>query len=153
MRTILKHRKALSPVVAAIILIAVTVAVSIAVAAWMGALTISFMGSTEELKIIDVYYDNMANTTSIEVRNVGTGAVTISDIRIDGTTYKNFKAGGELIDDDMLPYELPDDLDKGDSRTFIIAFNSWAFKSGVSYEFTILTSRGNPFPYPKTCPS
>jgi flagellin-like protein len=42
---ILKNRKALSPVVASIILIAVTVAVSIAVAAWMGALTIGFMGT------------------------------------------------------------------------------------------------------------
>ncbi|MGQ9565095.1 MAG: archaellin/type IV pilin N-terminal domain-containing protein, partial [Candidatus Bathyarchaeales archaeon] len=37
MRKLFKSRKALSPVVAAIILIAVTVAVSIAVAAWMGA--------------------------------------------------------------------------------------------------------------------
>lgn len=143
MRTILKHRKALSPVVAAIILIAVTVAVSIAVAAWMGALTISFMGSTEELKIIDVYYDNMENKTKIEVRNIGTGAVTISDIRIDGTSYET-----------LVSPELPEDLDKGDSRIFTISFgNNWAFKSGVSYEFTILTSRGNPFPYPKTCPS
>jgi flagellin-like protein len=39
---LLKSRRALSPVVASIILIAVTVAVGIAVAAWMGALTISF---------------------------------------------------------------------------------------------------------------
>jgi len=35
MKKLLKSKKALSPVVAAIILIAVTVAVSIAVAAWM----------------------------------------------------------------------------------------------------------------------
>ncbi|MGQ9552422.1 MAG: archaellin/type IV pilin N-terminal domain-containing protein, partial [Candidatus Bathycorpusculaceae bacterium] len=34
---IVRSKKALSPVVASIILIAVTVAVSIAVAAWMGA--------------------------------------------------------------------------------------------------------------------
>jgi flagellin-like protein len=46
MRKLLRSKKALSPVVAAIILIAVTVAVSIAVAAWMGALTFTFMGST-----------------------------------------------------------------------------------------------------------
>ena len=41
-----RSKKALSPVVASIILIAVTVAVSIAVAAWMGALTVGFMGSS-----------------------------------------------------------------------------------------------------------
>jgi len=43
MMKFLKSRKALSPVVAAIILIAVTVAVSISVAAWMGALAFTFM--------------------------------------------------------------------------------------------------------------
>jgi flagellin-like protein len=49
MKKLWKNVKALSPVVAAIILIAVTVAVSIAVAAWMGALTFTFT-KTEELK-------------------------------------------------------------------------------------------------------
>ena len=39
------QKKALSPVVASIILIAVTVGVSIGVAWWMGALTFSFTGS------------------------------------------------------------------------------------------------------------
>ena len=42
-----RSRKALSPVVASIILIAVTVAVSIAVAAWMGALTFNFMATEQ----------------------------------------------------------------------------------------------------------
>jgi flagellin-like protein len=37
-----KNAKALSPVIATIILIAVTVAVSVVVAAWMGALTTIF---------------------------------------------------------------------------------------------------------------
>ena len=50
MKKLWRSRKALSPVIAAIILIAVTVAVSIAVAAWMGALTFSFMGY-EDLEI------------------------------------------------------------------------------------------------------
>ena len=53
MRKLLKSKKALSPVVAAIILIAVTVAVSIAVAAWMGSMTFTFM-ETEEIKITSV---------------------------------------------------------------------------------------------------
>ena len=55
MRKLLKSKKALSPVVAAIILIAVTVAVSIAVAAWMGSMTFTFM-ETEEIKITSVTF-------------------------------------------------------------------------------------------------
>ena len=145
----LRSRKALSPVVAAIILIAVTVAVSIAVAAWMGALSISFMGGTEELNIIGVYYDKEANTTSIEVANVGTGTITISDIRIDGTKYSDDPWGGTCAPG------LTYDLDKGDSETFVISFgDNWPFDSGVKYEFTVLTAKGNSFgPYPKTAPS
>jgi flagellin-like protein len=49
----LRGKRALSPVVAAIILIAVVVAVGIATAAWMGALTFTFI--TEEMEIrVDV---------------------------------------------------------------------------------------------------
>ena len=50
MRKLQHNAKALSPVVASIILIAVTVAVSIAVAAWMGGLSSSFM-QTEQVSI------------------------------------------------------------------------------------------------------
>jgi flagellin-like protein len=42
-----KNAKALSPVVASIILIAVTVAVSVVVAAWMGGMSIGLMGNAE----------------------------------------------------------------------------------------------------------
>ncbi len=53
MKRLLKNKKALSPVVAAIILIAVTVAVSIAVAAWMGNMTFQFMDN-RRMKITNV---------------------------------------------------------------------------------------------------
>jgi len=46
----LKNKKALSPVVAAIILIAVVVAVSIAAATWMGSISFSFM-KVDELTV------------------------------------------------------------------------------------------------------
>ena len=49
LRTIKKNAKALSPVVASIILIAVTVAVSVVVAAWMGGMTLGFMGNAEQV--------------------------------------------------------------------------------------------------------
>lgn len=147
---LLKCRKGLSPVVAAIILIAVTVAVSIAVAAWMGSLTVGFM-ETEELDIIGVTYDEDAKKVSIEVANVGTNTIAITSIRIDDVTYKNFNStgNGELVTD-TLPY----DLDKGHINTFEITFTNWPFNSGVKYGFTVLTARGNPFgPFTKTAPS
>jgi flagellin-like protein len=85
MRKLLKSRKALSPVVAAIILIAVTVAVSIAVAAWMGSLTIGFM-ETSELTITELTFDDSAETIVCSITNSGTSSVTIDYVKVNGAT-------------------------------------------------------------------
>ena len=86
MRKLLKNKKALSPVVAAIILIAVTVAVSIAVAAWMGSLTIGFMETTE-LTITDMAFSaGSTGTITCSVTNSGTSSATISAIRVNGAS-------------------------------------------------------------------
>ena len=83
---ILRSRKGLSPVVASIILIAVTVAVSIAVAAWMGALTFSFMGSSS-LTITNVAFSGAsgagANNIILTVKNTGTKQVTLGQIKVN----------------------------------------------------------------------
>jgi len=81
---ILKSKKALSPVVASIILIAVTVAVSIAVAAWMGALTIGFMGSSS-LTITNVDFETTPapNYINVTVKNTGTKQVTVETAKVN----------------------------------------------------------------------
>ena len=54
-----KNAKALSPVVASIILIAVTVAVSVVVAAWMGGMTIGLMGNAEQVSITNIAFTRL----------------------------------------------------------------------------------------------
>ena len=85
MKNFRRSKKALSPVVASIILIAVTVAVSIAVAAWMGALTIGFT-ATEQLQITSVNITSGASGNAvISVSNTGTSAFTVTQVWV-GTT-------------------------------------------------------------------
>ena len=79
---ILKSKKALSPVIAAIILIAVTVAVSIAVAAWMGALTIGFMG-TSSITITNVQFITGHQYIDVALKNTGTNTVTITSAKVN----------------------------------------------------------------------
>lgn len=90
LRKIRKNTKALSPVVASIILIAVTVAVSIAVAAWMGALTVGFM-ETNTVTITNVAFTADAtpvnSVVTISVQNTGTSPVTISTGKVNGDIY------------------------------------------------------------------
>ena len=123
-----RSKKALSPVVASIILIAVTVAVSIAVAAWMGALTVGFM-KTEELKITSVQFTG--TNVIISVRNQGTDGVTISEVSINGQTY-------------TATYDPSQTLSANGHATITVTYN-WAL--GNSYQVKLSTAKGNSFMY------
>jgi flagellin-like protein len=84
MKNFRRSRKALSPVVASIILIAVTVAVSIAVAAWMGALTVGFMGSNSvTVTNVDFTSNSGGHIMNVAVKNTGTKAVTIAIVKVN----------------------------------------------------------------------
>jgi flagellin-like protein len=128
---ILKSKKALSPVVASIILIAVTVAVSIAVAAWMGALTFSFMGGSEQVRISYVRWDDPSTHTTIyiTVDNEGTAVVTLKRVYVN-----NVLQGTHNCTDVS--------LDPGESKDFYIT-KSWA--AGQTYEITVETAKNNKF--------
>jgi len=134
----LKSRKALSPVVAAIILIAVTVAVSIAVAAWMGALTFTFM-KTEELKVISMTFDDSAETIALLVRNTGTSKVTITAVSVNG------------ISEDSA--DLPLTIDPADETTLTVDCSTVDVKPGYKYRVEMLTGTGNKFYGEDTAPS
>jgi len=127
MRKLFKCRKALSPVVAAIILIAVTVAVSIAVAAWMGALTFTFM-KTEELKITNMQYLGTSPNQyiNVTVTNPGTSKVTVSTVRVN---------------DVAITATITGSLDWAAGNTHDIRFN-YAWISGNKYKVTLLSATG-----------
>jgi flagellin-like protein len=124
MRKLLKSKKALSPVVAAIILIAVTVAVSIAVAAWMGSLTIGFM-ETSEVTINDMeFVSGTPNTITLDLTNTGTSAVTISMVKVNG---------------DSVTFTGTATLDPSDETTLTI---SEAWVAGNKYSVSMFTTDG-----------
>jgi len=135
MRT--KSRKALSPVVASIILIAVTVAVSIAVAAWMGALSFGFM-ATEELKITNMQfgtYTNGTQTMLVTMLNSGTNPVTITEVHINN--------GVNLLQAQFTV--------NANSNGNANVTQSWT--AGSSYEVEARSSKGNQFTYRASAPT
>jgi len=137
MRKLFKSRKALSPVVAAIILIAVTVAVSIAVAAWMGALTFTFM-KTEEIKVISMSFDVDADTIDVLVRNVGTSKVTITAVSVNGVS--GTFTGTATID-------------PADEQTLTVDSGTLDLKAGYKYRVEFVTGSGYKFYGEDTAPS
>jgi len=136
---IFRSRKALSPVVASIILIAVTVAVSIAVAAWMGALTFNFM-ATEQLKITNMQFDSSTVRLHIYVtaNNTGTSPVTINEAWINGVKYAAVDNG--------TTYALPLTLNANSGKILDISYpGTWTI--GYNYEVKLTSSKGNQFTY------
>jgi flagellin-like protein len=106
-RKIRKNAKALSPVVASIILIAVTVAVSVAVAAWMGGMTVGFMG-TSSVTVTNVDFDADAETITLDLKNTGTKSVAIAQLRVNN---------GDIVSTDVtLPYSIA----PGDPDTIVV---------------------------------
>ena len=141
-----KNVKALSPVVASIILIAVTVAVSIAVAAWMGGLSIGFM-QTEQMQITNVQFTNTTLTNqviTINVTNTGTNTITISSVTITPTPTSTltiayptgFGTTGSTIKANTVG-----------SITVTGTESTGLYQSGGSYKVTLLTSKGASFSY------
>jgi len=142
---LLKSKKALSPVVAAIILIAVTVAVSIAVAAWMGSMTFQFM-ETEECRINSASFNlvpTTADTIALTIMNTGTTDVIFSSATITGGgTTTNVATAG-------IAYTSGTSLAGGETEVITLT-TAADFVSGTPYSISILTSKGNAFTYTAT---
>jgi len=136
MKKLFRSKKALSPVVAAIILIAVTVAVSIAVAAWMGALTFTFM-ATEQVKITNVVFGGSGGSKyiNITVQNTGTSPVTINELWINGAKQTSFSST----------------TISANTQTVINLSFTWT--AGSKYEIKLVSSKGNQFYYTATAPT
>ena len=130
---ILECKKALSPVVASIILIAVTVAVSIAVAAWMGALTFTFMG-TEQIQMTDLDFSS-STIIKVTVKNTGTSPVTMNEAWVNSVKQTGVSS-------------------------FTVSANSvyylnitYTWTPGDNYEVKLVSSKGNAFYRAEVAPS
>ena len=123
-----KSAKALSPVVASIILIAVTVAVSIAVAAWMGGMSVGFM-QTEQLSITNVAWSG-ADVVTVSVRNSGTTDVVLNSATVNGIT---------------APITGSPVTVAKNTAADVVLTSAWV--SGNSYQIKLVSAKGTNFLY------
>jgi flagellin-like protein len=126
-----KNAKALSPVVASIILIAVTVAVSVVVAAWMGGMTIGLMGSAEQISITNVAFPD-AGTIQVLVQNAGGTQGTINSAFINGAvTTISTPIGVAKSNQTVLTF-----------TTTGLTNTTLALNPGTSYTVKLITAKG-----------
>ena len=130
-----RSRKALSPVVASIILIAVTVAVSIAVAAWMGALSFNFM-NTEQGQVTNLAF--AADSITATFKNTGTSPITLTEVWVNGVKIT-------AATDPALSQSVGDNSELQISIPYTVV-------AGAQYEVRLVSSKGNSFPRSSTAP-
>jgi flagellin-like protein len=127
-----KSRKALSPVVASIILIAVAVALSFAVCAWTGALTFGFT-STEQVRISGMTFDVPSNIITVNVKNPGTSVVTFNEAWVNNAK--------QNITNPVFPEAI-----KANSE-MVLNITLSSLKEGYNYQVALVSSKGNKFLY------
>jgi archaeal type IV pilus assembly protein PilA len=136
-RKIRKNSKALSPVVASIILIAVTVAVSVVVAAWMGGMTIGLMGNAEQVSVSNAVFTSNTVAT-LTVRNTGGATVTLDSATVDGASA-------------VLAGPTNNAIAKGGAEDFTVTLSGTAtFAPGAQYEIRLITAKGTTVVYSAT---
>lgn len=128
----LRNKKAVSNTIAALLLIAISIIITIAVMAWAGMLTFSYM-EVEEILISDVrFVSGDIPTIQITLHNIGDAIVVVQRIYInDYVTTEDIRVRSKSFQDVEIPY-------------------NWA--SGTRYEIQAETSSGNKVIYKVTAP-
>lgn len=132
MRLRTNNPRALSPVVASIILIAVAVALSLAVGAWTGALTFGYT-STEQIRITGMTFDVPNNVITVSIANLGTSFVTINEAWVNSAKQINTNPS------------LPEAFSANSKVMFNITTSGLEW--GHAYQVSLVSSRGNKFLY------
>jgi flagellin-like protein len=97
-KSINKDKRALSPVIATVILISVTIVVAVSVAYWMGAIASGYT-SFEQIELPSTYAQVVNATTwkiTIDLRNTGSAAATLDSVFLNAVPLKDYSSGWAL---------------------------------------------------------
>jgi len=141
MRTILKSKKGISPILATLLLIVIAVAAVIVTYAWVMTFTGSTTGQAGAvLTVENVRFYNSGGTDRVEIviRNSGTNDATVAEV-YRGTS------SSDLQQQSSVTYD-PSSRLVSEGSSIKITFNyNWA--SGTRYYFKVVTEEGLSFPF------
>jgi FlaG/FlaF family flagellin (archaellin) len=152
--------KAISPVIATVIIVAVAIAISIAVALWLTGIVGGFT-TVENLQITYAYakqtvynitIDNTQKNISgwsiqLRVENKGTGTATIDEVFINGVPI------GQIQNTSITPpIGNGISINPGEYKEITINLPSGTFSSGQQVEIKLHTASGKEYPKMVTLP-
>ncbi|MEM2111603.1 MAG: archaellin/type IV pilin N-terminal domain-containing protein [Candidatus Bathyarchaeia archaeon] len=154
-----RDKRALSPVIATVILISVTIVVAVSVAYWMGAIAGGYT-SFEQIELPSVYAKWQSSTSNwnitIELKNSGSADATVDNIYVNGIPLKDYDSGIVVLQYDTTTLDDPTELasinlkvSKGASETVYLTLDESeddGFTSGTRIEIKIHTAAGKDYP-------
>ena len=129
-----KAKKAITPVVASIILLAVVIAVSLATMAWLSGLSTSFM-QVEELHATNHKWGPNCAYIDVTLNNIGTQKVKLSSVTVNSQPATVIYIAGS------------NQINSGESTVLRVANT---FSPGTTYQLAFQTAKGNKFLYNAT---
>lgn len=154
--------KAISPVIATVIIVAVTIAIAVAVALWLTGMVSPFT-TVENLQIVSAIAgkDNNVFTVNVTIKNTGTSTATIDGVFING---KYFQLDYTDTNSNPLVQKLSNDIFQAASATeslesgkditlrINLAVTGMTFSSGQMVEIKFHTASGKEYPKTVTLP-
>ena len=107
---LLRNKRALSPVIATVILVSVTIVVAVSVAYWMGTIASSYT-AFEQIELPTSYSEYNSSLPGwkvyVELKNTGSADATIDNIFLNEKPLSNYAAGLTLYVTDDTGTPLP----------------------------------------------
>ena len=165
-------RRGISPVVATVILVAVTIVVAVAVAYWMGGLTAMYT-RVEKIEITSspvTYAENMSQTfglnvtiwncsgwkITINMKNTGSADTTIDNVLINGKLWNDpsYQGRVDISKEDLKDGQVSVFVAAGSTGDIIIYIKKGGapFTPGTSIEIRLHSSGGHEYPRQVTLP-
>ncbi|UCD44865.1 MAG: DUF4352 domain-containing protein [Candidatus Bathyarchaeota archaeon] len=148
----IRSRKAVSPVIATVILVAVAITVAVAVAYWMGGISGQYT-KFEKVEIKSAVCTVDANFNwiiAITLKNSGTATATLDAVYVNNDACSNGTAPGAAVDtiSTDLSYSNAYQLTSGEEQSFSvwIGVNYLTLSSGTTVNIKIHSAGGMEYP-------
>ena len=164
-KSIVREKRALSPVIATVILISVTIVVAVSVAYWMGSIASGYT-TFEQIELPTSYarwdadiFSNGGWNVTIELKNTGSADATIDNIFLNGIPLSGYSSSSiRLYADGSQVNDLSSisiSVTKGGSKTLLIQVEKYnatdssgieGCTSGTWVDFKIHSAAGRDYP-------
>jgi len=155
-KNIVKSKRALSPVIATVILISVTIVVAVAVAYWMGAIATGYT-SFEQIELPTVYAKWVSGLSlwnvTIELKNTGSADATLNNVFVNAVPLKDYASGNATLSvvggTQNMQASISVSITKGNSVTLILQLKqsaTYGFTAGTRIDIKMHTAAGKDYP-------